>query len=205
MARTRGARDARHEERRRELLDRMRDRLGEYGAPRASLRDLAVAAGVSLSTLAHYFGRRDDVIRAIMEDERRIGTEQFVGMAVASGPFAESVLNAVRFLVTGLTQYGLSQMIATNLIESLRHPGLGPVFLDTWLEPIVQSVEVHLTVHIERGEMQGDARIAALDLVAPVLLAALHQQELGGSTIRPLALDAFAEEHARRFVRGWRA
>lgn len=201
LARTQGARDARHAERRSALIARLRERLGRQGATHASWRDLAAAAGVGLSTLTHYFGRRDDVVRAVMEDDLRAGAEPLAVMATPSGPFAASIRDAVTHLAAGLSHGGLSRSYATGLVQSLRHPTLGPVFLETALEPTIRAVEARLQAHLDAGEMIGDARASALMLVSPLLLAYLHQSELGGCDTRPLDLGDFAARHAAAFVR----
>lgn len=205
MARTVGARSAGHDARRLTLLQRLRERLGQEGATHASWRELAAAAGVGLSTLTHYFGRRDDVIRAVMEDDLRLGAAPLAVMAAPDGAFEASVHAAVRHLCGGLSHGRLSTTYAVGLLECLRHPTLGPAFLDASLEPTLRAVEQRLQAHIDAGEMQGDARSASLTLVAPLLLAWLHQSELGGSTIRPLDLDAFATDQAEAFVRAYAA
>ncbi|HEV2528170.1 MAG TPA: TetR/AcrR family transcriptional regulator [Thermomicrobiales bacterium] len=207
MPRPPGARDAAYEERRTELLRRLRERLDQRAAGHASLRDLATAAGVSVSTLGHYFGRRDDVIRAVLDDDHRSGEWYLGWMMRAEGPFEASVTAAVVALTAGLAHGELSQRFATGLTESLRHPTLGPVFLDRWLEPMVKAVEARLGAHVAQGEMRAagpdDVRVAALALVSPLLLAAMHQRALGGDGTRPLDLDAFATAHAAAFIRAW--
>ena len=203
MARTEGARGARHAERRLEMLNRLRERLGEAGATHASWRELAAAAGVGLSTLSHYFGRRDDVVRAVMEQDFKDGAEPLAIMATPSGAFDRSIHDAVQHLAAGLSHGGLSRTYATGLVQCLRHPSLGPAFLDSALEPTIRAVEARLKVHIERGEMAGDPRSAALMLISPLLMAHLHQSELGGTETRPLALDSFADDVARRFIRAY--
>lgn len=202
MARILGARNARHGERRAALLARLRERLGEAGATHASWRDLAAAAGVGLSTLTHYFGGRDDVVRAVMADDLRQGAEPLAVMATPSGAFGVSVRDAVEHLAAGLSRGGLSRTYATGLVQCLRHPTLGPAFLDTALEPTIRAVEARLQAHIDAGEMLGDARAGALLLISPLLVAFLHQAELGGCGTRPLDLVAFARAHAEAFVRG---
>lgn len=206
MARTRGTRNAKYEERRAALLVRLRERLGRPGATRASWRELAAAAGVSLSTMSHYFGRRDDVVRAIMEDDLAGGTEPLEAMAQPSGPFAQSIADAVEHMADGFRYGGLGALFATGLIEGLRHPSLGPAFLDSSLEPTLAAVEKRLESHIASGEMRGcDPRGPAIALASPIVLAFLHQQELGGTDRRPLDLDAFLAVHVEAFVRAWRA
>ncbi|OYW46957.1 MAG: hypothetical protein B7Z08_05315 [Sphingomonadales bacterium 32-68-7] len=203
MARTEGARDALYHERRLAMIRRLRARLGEPGATHASWRELAAAAGVGLSTLAHYFGRRDDVVKAVMEQDLADGAEPLAVMAAPSGPFGPSVRDAVGHLAAGLSHGGLSRTYATGLVQCLRHPSLGPAFLDTALEPTLRAVEARLQAHVERGEMAGDPRSGALMLVSPLLMAHLHQTELGGLGTRALDLDAFCEDVAERFIRAY--
>lgn len=201
MARREGSRDTRYEARRAAMIEKLQSRLGEAGATHASWRELAAAAGVSLSTLSHYFGKRDDVVRAVMEAELVKGAEPLTIMATPSGPFAMSIRDAVLHLVAGLSWGGLSRSYATGLVQSLRHPTLGPAFLGLSLEPTLQAVETRLQAHIDRGEMHGNARTGAIMLISPLLVAFLHQNELGGQTTRPLDLDSFAEALSVAFVR----
>lgn len=200
MARPKGARAADHALRRREMLDRIRARLGS-GGTQASWRDMAAAAGVSLSSLTHHFGKRDDVILALLEDDAEQGVEPLSVMARPGETFRASVEEAVAHLMTGL-DYGVGQMLAMGLDEGLGHAVLGPAFLDRSLEPSIRAIEARLQAHIDRGQMRGDARQAALILVSPLILAHLHQRALGGCDYRALDMPAFAKAHAEAFVRG---
>ena len=203
MARTTGSRNADYAERRAELIARLRGRLSKRGAALASWRELAAAAGVSLSTMSHYFGRRDDVVRAVLEDDFRRGSEPLATMAKPTGPFAASIADAVAHLATGL-RYGVGAMVSIGLTEGLRHADLGPAFLTLSLEPTLAAVEARLAAHIAAGEMRDvDPRGPAIALVSPILIAFLHQQELGGCELRPLDLDALCQEHAAAFARAW--
>lgn len=206
MSRAAGTRNAAYADRRAELIGRLRARLSQRGAALASWRELAAAAGVSLSTMSHYFGRRDDVVRAVMEDDLRQGTEPLATMAQPSGVFSVSIPDAVSHLAGGLLHGGVGTMFAVGLTEGLMHPGLGPAFLTNALEPTLVAVERRLQAHIEAGEMLAvDPRGPAIALVSPVLLAVLHQTALGGTDVRPLDLDALLAEHAAAFIRAWQA
>lgn len=204
MARKAGARNHDHETRRRELLDRMRARLGEVGATRASWRELAAAAGVGLATLNHYFGKREAVVRAILEANGEAGRAPLAVLATPLGPFATSVRHALDHLALGLQRFGVGEMLALGLIEGLRQPGLGPAFVDASLEPVIQAAAARLRAHQEAGEMRAaDPRVAALALVAPVILADLHQVQLGGSADHPLAMSDLLDQHTEAFVRAY--
>ena len=65
-----------------------------------------------------------------------------------------------------------------------------------------------LAEHAERGELpalSGErAREAALALVAPLLLALLHQDALDGRSVRPLDVERLARSHAELVLAGLR-
>ncbi|UUL84053.1 hypothetical protein [Sphingomonas qomolangmaensis] len=153
--------------------------------------------------MSHYFGRRDDVVRAVMEDDLRQGAEPLATLARPTGPFSTSIADAVSHVATGL-RHGVGTMFSVGLTEGLRHAELGPVFLGSALEPTLAAIEARLTAHINAGDMRAvDPRGPAIALVSPLLIAFLHQHELGGSDVRPLDLDALCQEHTAAFVRAW--
>lgn len=86
-ARTRGARNADHAERPAALIGRLRARLTNRATiGQASLRELAASAGVSVPTLPHDFGTRDDIVAAVMTDSRKAG-QVHLEVAVAADPW----------------------------------------------------------------------------------------------------------------------
>ena len=89
--RPRGARNARFEQRRAELLERLRARLCQRDAMRPTLRELATAAGCSVSTLNHYFGKRNDIVLAVFAQSGERGQGQFRATRIPGPDFAASV------------------------------------------------------------------------------------------------------------------
>lgn len=190
---------------REEILSRISHRLLEPDGATASERALSRAAGVSMPTLRHYFATREALIAAVFEHARRSALGYL--HEIAAGPLAplrESVRWTLAFIVDGLTKFDLAALHALGLRVGLRQPTLGPAYLSDVLEPTLVAVEARLERHAAHGELRMQcARDAALDLVAPVLLAVLHQRELGGASCRPLDLQRFLDAHADAFVRGW--
>lgn len=205
MARTHGARGSEYDAKRASLIAAMQARLVARDLPPPSLRELAAAAGVTMPTLRHYFGRRDDVIIAILDAIGQAGAVHLAEAAASDLPFAESITAALRHVLAGLHQ-GLNDVHMLGLREGMGQTRLGPAYLDAILEPSLQAIETRLAAHQARGEMRRtDPRHAALALLAPLVLAGLHQAELGGDKTRPLDLDALVADHAAAFVRGYAA
>ncbi|MCB9689180.1 MAG: TetR/AcrR family transcriptional regulator [Alphaproteobacteria bacterium] len=204
MPRPKGRRNHRFEERRREIAGRIGQRLIAPDGARASLRELAAAAGVSLPTLRHYFGDRDGVLAAAVEELGRTGAfwlqaTRSVNTELALGPSMRWLLD---MFAIGWER-GVGTMMSSGLAAGLESDVVGPAVVDALLEPMLQATETRLAEHAARGEVQGDLRHAALALVCPALLALMHQHGLRGASCRPLDLARFLDEHTERFVLGW--
>lgn len=201
MARTSGAKNADNPSRRAALLEKIATRLGRVGATHASWRELASAAGVGLATLAHHFGKRDDVIRAVLAHNLERGRREIAVLATPDGPFPDSVRSALEHVATGL-EHGVGEMLAVGLLEGLRHPELGPALVEMSLEPMIAALGARLARHQEAGEIRSDVdpRLAALQLLSPLLLAHLHQVQLGGATGHALDPPALIDHLVRTGV-----
>jgi AcrR family transcriptional regulator len=203
MARPKGTPSALHEERRAALLAAIRERLVQQNQPPASLRELAAAAGVTVPTLRHYFGKRDDLVAALLADLGRQGEAHVARVAVADLPFRDSIADYVAYVRLGF-RFGLSEIHTLGLREGLRQDRLGPAYLNAILEPTIQSLETKLRLHQVKGDMRAsDVRVAALQLLSPLILVFLHQNELCGDRVRPLDIDSFCADHVDNFVRGF--
>jgi AcrR family transcriptional regulator len=210
LARTKGARNADYDAKRSELLARLLPRFVDRGQGRPSLRQFAAAAGVTMPTLRHYFGDRSDVVGAVLEEYRRLGETRLERVATPAGDFASSIRGFARDLVAGLQAQGgparLGDVFSASLSEGLADPEISPLALRYVLDPAVEALERRLNAHLERGEMRkADLRAAALTLIAPLLLAVLHQDQMQGASVRPVALHALADEVADAFIRAYGA
>ena len=204
MTRTKGARGRAYDEKRAALLAKLQARLSEADATRPSLRALAEAADVSLPTLRHYFGGRDEVVAAVMEEIGASGAPYMARTRQPQGHFAESIQACVGDIAFGMTRTEFGTLMASGLVEGLLDSGSGPTFVRTMLEPTIAAVAERLRRHQEAGQMRAvDPRHAAIMLVSPLLLAVHHQHQLGGAHSHPLNLDAFAGDHADAFVRAF--
>lgn len=207
MARPSGTRNPGYAEKRRRLAQAAIGPLLDLESP-LSLRQVARAAGVSVPTMRHYFDDLDGVTEAafeLMREQGRPYEQRLSGELESPGPLESSVRWLVRFVHNGW-RIGVARMHAAGIARGLESEPRGRAYVDGLLEPLLQAVEARLMIHRERGELHPvDLRQAALSLVAPLVLAWLHQDALGGVTCRPMDQDAFAEGHISGWLRGYAA
>jgi AcrR family transcriptional regulator len=174
------------------------------GGTHPSLRTLAEGAGVDPGTLRHYFGDRRGVVQAAFEHLLKFGQErQAWAKSLAELPAREAfkeLLGQISVAWSG----ALGGMHAAGFAEGMADSELGQIYVSSILEPTLGSVEELLIVFHTRGELSvPNARVAALALMSPVLLALFHQHQLQGRRCRPLVLSEFVEAHLDGFLKGY--
>jgi AcrR family transcriptional regulator len=206
MSRTSGSRNRNYDAKRLGLLKRLGTRLADLSRTRPSFREMAGAAGVSVPTLRHYFTDRDGVVQAYLVWQGTESARYRPLVATTEELFPRSIRRLLNGAAFGLKDMDRIRTHVVGLTEGLHNQRVGPSYLQATLEPLLASVEQRLTLHVSRGEMRPvDLRAAAVSLLAPLLLAILHQRELGGSNVRQLDMERFIEDHADGFVKGYAA
>lgn len=207
LPRAKGVKNADYEAKRRELLHRMLPRFVRLDLGRPSLRSLAAAAQVTAPTLQHYFGDRSGVVIALLQEIRRLGEPWLDRLARPAGPFAASVREFAAEFVAGMQARGRvrpGDALAASLAESLADPAISPAALTYVIDPALDALAARLQRHVDSGEMiHTDLRAAALMLLSPLLVAVLHQDQMGGRASRRLELARLAEQAAQAFVRAY--
>lgn len=205
MSRTAGTRNADYEAHRQELAAAVARRMVAPGGAAASFRELAAAAGVSAPTLRHYFGDRTGVMGAALAELRRQGAMWIAYTAdPGEGDARTSLESFFASFLLGWRQFGVGTIQAAALSAGLTEAAVGPAYLTEILEPVLQALEQRIEALAARGEIvPGDLRVAALELLAPVFLALLHQDALSGTRCRPLDMDSFVRAHLDHTLRAW--
>jgi len=204
MGRRAGSKNLDYDRTRAELVERLSNSILSSTGTNLSFRELAHAGGVSPSTLRHYFATREAVLSAVLERVHEMGLRYVAEGATAEhGAARESLRWFLGYLVEGWMT-GVGRAHAVGLTEGIGHSAIGPAYLRTLLEPTLQSAEARIALHMARGELGPcDVRLAALELVSPVIVVLLHQHALGGTEVRRLPLDPFLDEHVGRFLRAF--
>ncbi len=206
MGRRSGSRNLDYDWTRVEIVARLTDRILSSDRSILSFRELALAAGIAPSTLRHYFQDREALLLAVMERVHELGLRYVAEGATAEhGAAPESLRWFLGYLVEGWSR-GVGRAHELGLTEGLGDAALGPAYLRMLLEPTLHSAEARIALHMARGEIGPcDVRVAALELVAPVIVILLHQRALGGNSVRHLAVQPFLDEHVARFLRAFGA
>jgi hypothetical protein len=113
---------------------------------------------------------------------------------------AESLRWLLQHVLNGWRQ-GVAQIHRLGLREGIGVPVAGRAYVNMVLEPTLQAAEARLARHVALGHLQPcDLRLAALQLVSPLVLALLHQDALDGKQCRILDIDAMIPAHVGLFL-----
>jgi AcrR family transcriptional regulator len=161
-----------------------------------------------VATLRHYFGNRETLIKELFALHLEVGRRHLKN-AERQPEERESIETSLRDVLEriarGWTTGFLGSLHRIGLSEGLRHPQTALDYLVDVLEPTLQALEKRLQASIERDLIiECDTRHAALALVSPLLLALLHQHDLGGTRCRPLSVPSLIDEQVRMFSRAYR-
>jgi AcrR family transcriptional regulator len=208
MTRPLGTRNAQFEDRRQALLLKAGARLAVQNTEPPSFRELALACGVSVATLRHYFGNRETLIKelfALHLDTGRRHLQNAERPPAARESIESSLREVLERIARGWTSGFLGSLHRIGLSEGLRHSATALDYLVDVLEPTLQALEKRLQASIDHGLIiECDTRHAALALVSPLLLALLHQHDLGGTRCRPLSVPNLIDEQVKMFARAYR-
>lgn len=193
MGRPKGSRSPGYAERRRELAQQVFQTILEDG--NSSLRSMAEKTAVSRPTLRHYFGSREGAVQAALESAAHLGKphqERLAHLPVDDA--REALLEALRLVVMGWREFGVGHIHEVGLKVGLEDDRTAHTYVCDILEPLLQAMERLLARLVGAGRLAPhNPRQGALFLVSPVVMGLLHQDGLGGSEIRPLAIDGVVE------------
>ena len=190
-------------DRKNQLAERILDYLLDEPNPDPSFRALAAAAGVTRPTLVHHFGDHLGTLQAAI---MFAGTRArfFHEVATRIDGTAPTVLRTLMgWLVVGWRDR-LGRLHHIGLLNGLAQPDLGHAYIDAVLEPTLELFAAVLDRLQNEGELAvKDRRTASLQLLSPLLVALLHQDQLHGQERWPLDVPQFLEHHVETFVRAY--
>ncbi|MFG1706264.1 TetR/AcrR family transcriptional regulator [Nonomuraea sp. M3C6] len=184
-----------HDERRRHIAEAVLRIAGREGLDRATLRDVAVEAGISLGSVQHYFGNKDEMLRYVVGYLGEQVTARIVaGIPDPPGPFlvrsfllsmaAEMLpLDARRKAERRAGQAFAARAVdVPELVGELREG-------DRWLRARVAELIVQAQRDGEMAagldaERESDALLAMIDGLGSDLLLRVREPEQALATVR---------------------
>lgn len=186
MARTPGARNHDFTEKRSALLDLLTDFALNSEFNRPSLRQFAMAAGITEPTLRHYFSDRQGLITAVLQRIGERGQPIWAEVAVPADSSANAMQEFFQIALFRLREGHFVRAHAFGLSEGIANEEVGRAYLKHVLEPALNSVYRKLEATPGQPEDPVELRAAALAALSPLLIISLHQELLGGRSLAPL-------------------
>lgn len=160
--------------RRRRLIDAALEVFGRKGYRRATIRDLAAAAGVSPGLFYHYFRDKADLLRAVLETYSLLPEVRRI-LAVAADRPAHEVLLEVAEQMNQLLGHraALVRIIVTEA-------PVDPEVHAAWVGLIRETIDLlagYLRVRVQAGELRAHRpEVVVRALVAPVVFSHLAER-----------------------------
>ena len=176
----------------------------ERGFAAAKLDDIARRAGVSKGALYLYFETKEDIFRAVVAQAIAPNMQAIRAMVAAHpGPLADLlrlVAGRVGLLMETLPVGGVVKMV---IAEAGNFPELARVWHDDLIAHILGAMTDAITAAQGRGEVRpGDARIYALEIISPMLVALIWRETFVPSGALPFDLAAVARQHVETMIEG---
>jgi TetR/AcrR family transcriptional regulator, repressor for uid operon len=111
------------DQRRREVLLAAGGCFARKGFHQTSIADICASAGMSTGSLYRYFRSKDDIIRAMVEDERR-GSAALVESLAKQADFVAALEATFAEVLVSFADAGTNAMHAEVTAEALRNPDI---------------------------------------------------------------------------------
>ena len=187
-----------------EIVDAAMAVFAERGFAAAKLDDIARRAGVSKGALYLYFETKEEIFRAVV-DQAIAPNMQAIRVMIAAhpGPLADLlrlVGGRVAALIETLPVGGVIKMV---IAEAGNFPELARVWHDDLVAHILGALSDAIAAGQARGEVrQGDPRIYALQIIAPMLVGLIWRETFVPVGAAPFDLPAVARQHIETKIEG---
>ena len=187
-----------------EIIDAALTLFAQHGFNATKLEDVAAEAGVSKGTVYLYFGSKEALFRAMVEEM----IIPVVARAEANAAeFQGSQTELVRQLVyewwrsVGKTR--LANMPKLMVSEAAHFPELARFYVDNVVRRARKLLEDALHKGIENGEFrQCDVKCAARALLFPLVFSVIWEKSLAQYDSEKYEMDACIDTHLSIFLNG---
>ena len=154
-------------ERKRQILDAAGGCFARHGFHGATMPQICAEAGLSPGTVYRYFRSKDDLIEAMVEQDRAESLELIAAIGRAADPPA-AVANAVDAALAGIGEPGAGAVYLEIGAEAARNPRIAAI-----VRRHEESVTAALAALIQRGQERGNVAAGIDPHDTAVVIAAL--------------------------------
>lgn len=181
MGRAPGVRNERYAEKRQELLDAVTDYVLRDDVMTPSLRQIAIAAGVSDPTVKHYFGDRTALVRDVLANVGARSEPLREEIRKGKPSIGEAIEDYLQLMATVPQN---SMIVRANLFalrESLIEPSIFKTYIDLVVEPNIGALAERLMSSSGGPGNYANARAAAGMITSNLSMISLRHIMLGES------------------------
>lgn len=182
---------------------------GQRGYAGAGMREIAAAAGLTEGALYHYFGGKEDLLRALMDDRvchlRLPGADSpAVSELFASLPLDQMLEHIGDHMLSRAEEPEQQSFVRLLLSEGVRDPAIARVFQEHFLRPIREMLRRALDAQKQRGRIRPeiDCDLLARQIHAMAAMQVLWQIIMQGRECDPIDLRAYMRQAIATVLHG---
>ena len=169
----------------------------DKGFAAARLDDIAKRAGVSKGALYLYYETKEDLFRAVVRQAVAPNVDRMRGTLEAfGGPFPQFLGAFAQMIAANLGQMPIGPIVKMIIGEGRNFPELARYWHDEVIAPMLGALAAAIARGQARGEVRaGDARLYALQVVGPFLVATIWRETFAPVGAEPIDIEALARQH----------
>ncbi len=181
----------------------------ERGYAGAGMREIAAAAGLTEGALYHYFGGKEDLLRALMEERvlrlRLPGADSpQVADLFASLPLGQMLQHIADHMLARAEEPEQQSFVRLLMSEGTRDPTIARVFQEHFLRPMREMLRRALDAQQQRGRIRAeiDCDLLARQIHATAAMQVLWQIILRGREHDPIDLRGYMRQAIETVLHG---
>ena len=176
----------------------------DKGFAAARLDDIAKRAGVSKGALYLYYETKEDLFRAVVRQQVAPNIDRMRGVLEAfGGPFPQFLGVFAQMIAANLGQTPIGPIVKMIIGEGRNFPELARYWHDEVIAPMLGALAAAIARGQARGEVRaGDARLYALQVVGPFLVATIWRETFAPVGAEPIDIEALARQHLSTLTDG---
>jgi AcrR family transcriptional regulator len=192
------------EDRREQILEAAMHVFAQKGYARATMKDIALAVGVTSGLIYHYFENKEALLKAIIEARSPVQDVRTLPLQLRTLPLEAMLQTLVERMLGIAEDERFVQLIRVFLPEVIQNSAIAPLGLATFQEEVL-FLKDELAEHMQSGELrQADPALLAQVIMGSVMGFVLRRQILRDGLALQYTQEQIAESIVSMAVHGMR-